>query len=308
MLNHPPGPRLGRGDVCAVIVTFHPDAGFPARLRRIVGQVAATVVVDNGSAGASLRMLEAMADAPALHRIFNHDNLGIARALNIGVARARQLGGSWALLLDQDSTVDPDIVERLAAVQAGYTAAEPLALIGSCFRETHGGTRAPLRSGVRTEDWEEVKFVITSGCLLSLVAQAAIGPFRDEFFIDHVDIDYCHRARAQGYRVIQTVRPLMSHTIGAPTPHRLFGATRWTTNHSPDRRYYMTRNDTVLLREHGSGGRSPWWLKSFFRSVRLIKRIALYEDAKAQKIGAVAQGWWDGLRGNLGRRGGRGRG
>ena len=302
MLEHPPGPRLGRDDVCAVIVTFHPDAGFPARLGRIRGQVGATVVVDNGSAAPSLRMLEELPDGPALHRIFNRDNLGIARALNIGVARARQFGCGWALLLDQDSTVDPDLVTRLMAVRAGYAAPEPLALIGSRFRETHGGASAPLRSGVRTEDWEDVKFVITSGCLLSLAAYAVIGAFRDEFFIDHVDIDYCHRARAKGYRVIQTVRPLMSHTIGAPTPHRLFGTTRWTTNHSPDRRYYMARNDTVLLHEHGGSGRSPWWLKSFFRSMRLIKRIALYEDTKARKIAAVAEGWWDGVRGRLGPR------
>ena len=27
--------------------------------------------------------------------------------------------------------------------------------------------------------------------------------------------------------------------------------TKWTTNHSPDRRYYIARNDTVMLREYG---------------------------------------------------------
>jgi hypothetical protein len=33
-----------------------------------------------------------------------------------------------------------------------------------------------------------------------------------------------------------------------------------------------------------------------------MKRIALYEDDKVRKILAVGQGWWDGVRGNMGPR------
>ncbi len=45
-----------------------------------------------------------------------------------------------------------------------------------------------------------------------------------------------------------------------------------------------------------------WVLKSFGRSLRLCKRIALYESMKSRKIAAVMHGWWDGVRGNMGRR------
>ena len=94
----------------------------------------------------------------------------------------------------------------------------------------------------------------------------------------------------------------MSHTVGAPTSHKLPWTTKWTTNHSPDRRYYIARNNTVLLREYGTSGRGSWQLKSFVRCCRLVKRIAMYEQEKASKIYAVCQGWWDGVRGRMGPR------
>jgi hypothetical protein len=75
-----------------------------------------------------------------------------------------------------------------------------------------------------------------------------------------------------------------------------------TTNHSADRRYYFVRNDTVLLREHGRYAAGLWALKSLSRCLRLCKRVVLYEERKAGKIAAIAHGWWDGVRGNLGPR------
>jgi len=194
------------------------------------------------------------------------------------------------------------MVERLLATHASCPDGDRVAIVGSRFRDTRGQPGEPIRLDSSGELWEEVESVITSGSLLSLPAYAAIGPFREEFFIDYVDTEFCIRARTAGYRVVQTRRPLMSHTVGAPTAHKLPWATKWTTNHSPDRRYYIARNNTVLLRERGTSGGRPWRFKSFVRCYRLIKRIAMYEQDKAAKIHAVWQGWRDGVHGRLGPR------
>jgi rhamnosyltransferase len=94
----------------------------------------------------------------------------------------------------------------------------------------------------------------------------------------------------------------MSHAIGEPTRHAVLGVSKWTTNHSPDRRYYIARNDTVMLREFGGYPLGAWALKSLGRRVRTCKRILLYERFKARKVAAVAAGWWDGVRGRMGPR------
>jgi hypothetical protein len=94
----------------------------------------------------------------------------------------------------------------------------------------------------------------------------------------------------------------MSHSIGAISRHKVLWMKKWTFNHSAERRYYIARNDTVMLREFGHYIFGLWALKSFGRCVRLCKRIALYEEMKTRKIVAVAQGWWDGVRGRMGPR------
>jgi rhamnosyltransferase len=288
------------GNLCAIVITYHPDAALPDRLDRIRPQVNGIVIVDNGSTDVERQMLRDAASTRSLEVIFNGQNLGVARALNIGIQRAAALGYSSVLLLDQDSCVAEDMVETLMVARGSFPDNERLAVVGSGFNEVNRGP--DMGTAAMGDEWVEVKSTITSGSWLPLAAYSAIGPFREEFFIDHVDTEYCLRARANGYRVIKTRKELMSHAIGSPTQHALPWGKKWTTNHSADRRYYFARNDTVMLREYGNYGTAGWVWKSFRRSLRQCKRIALYEDGKGDKIGAVIRGWWDGMHGRMGPR------
>jgi rhamnosyltransferase len=258
------------------------------------------VIVDNGSGETAVKMLQDLATSPRITLVLNLHNLGVARALNIGVERAVALGFSWALFLDQDSSVDSDMVQTLIRVHDAYPDRDRLAMIGSGFRDCNNTLQGP--SDEDRGGWIEQESVVTSGSLMPLRTHALIGHFREEFFIDYVDTEYCFRARSQGYRVIQTCRPIMSHAIGAITRHNWLWMHKWTFNHSADRRYYIARNDTVMLREYGHYVFGLWALKSFGRCFRLCKRIVLYEQMKADKVIAVAQGWWSGVRGHMGPR------
>jgi rhamnosyltransferase len=302
MTNDPSDRPADNQSICAVLVTYHPDNDFPARLARVVSQVGAAVVVDNGSSASELDMLRrATVGAATLVLIENSENLGIARALNIGVHHAQSLGHAWTLLLDQDTLVDTDMVKQLLSIQASV-AADRVAAIGARFRDTSGQTVEPIRLSAQGNHWQEVESVITSGCLLSLRAYGAIGPFREDFFIDYVDTEFCFRARAAGFRIIMTRAALMSHTVGAATSHTMLGGKTWTTNHSAERRYYIARNNTVMLREYAGFGRGHWLWKSLSRTFRLTKRIAFFETDKISKIAATWQGWRDAVRGRMGPR------
>jgi rhamnosyltransferase len=290
---------IGR-DICAIVVTYHPDAELPGRLSRILHQLGMVVIVDNGSGEAAAKMLQNLAANPRVTLISNAANLGIAAALNIGIERAAERGFLWVLLLDQDSYADADMVRTLIEVYAAYPDRDRLAVMGSGFRDGNDALQAPTAEG--GDSWEERESVITSGSLIPLRTHAVVGPFREEFFIDYVDSEYCFRARSKGYGVIKTRKPIMSHPIGAITRHNWLWIHKWTFNHSADRRYYIARNDTVMLREYGNYHFGLWALKSLGRCFRLCKRIVLYEKMKASKIIAVAQGWFDGVRGHMGPR------
>lgn len=289
-------------DICAIVVTYHPEAEFPRRLRDISRQVGAAVLVDNGSADHEVTTLRQSTGNDAVALVLNPENLGVARALNIGLQQAASLGYRWVLLLDQDTRIADDLVATLCAIQEKYPDKERLAIIGSNFWEKHRRSAKAHQFDSCGAQWDEVAAVITTGSLLSLPAFLAIGPFREDFFIDYVDTEYCLRARAKGYRVLKTRRPLMFHSIGRPTQHRLLWMKKWTSNHSADRRYYMARNHTVMIRESGNYPFGSWALMSFLSCIKSWKRIALYEQEKGSKLAAVFLGWRDGLRRRMGPR------
>jgi rhamnosyltransferase len=297
-----PKAPLHGSDVCAIVVTYHPDAALAARLGRIAPQVGAIVMVDNGSTDAEVAMLHDIAADARIHLTLNGQNLGVARALNLGVQCAGTLGYPLALLLDQDTGVEADMVHTLLGIYSSFPDRDRLAVIGSNYQDVNRPSPEP--DGLESTDaaWDEAETVITSGSLLPLAAHADIGPFREEFFIDFVDTDYCLRARAKGYQVIKSRKHLMSHAVGALHESRFLWFKRWTYNHSPDRRYYFARNNTVLIREYGHYGRVRWMLKSLHRCFRLSKRVFLYEKARTRKIAAIAQGWRDGVTGKMGPR------
>jgi rhamnosyltransferase len=288
------------GTVCAVCVTYHPDENLPERLSRILRQVSHLIVVDNGSSAAALRMLNDIAKDARVTLISCWKNLGIARGLNIGIAQAMDLGHDFALLLDQDTCVNEDLVSILTRIHHCHADRHRLAVVGAGY--AHAEPPPTACPGDTELASEEVETVVTSGSLHWLESFRQIGPFREEFFIDYVDSEYCARARNKGYLVLRAKRTLMVHVVGHPLQHRFLWMTKETRNYPADRLYYQARNDTVMLRESGKYRGGSWLLKSFSRSFRRCKRVMLFERDKISKIVGLLHGWYDGVRGHLGPR------
>jgi rhamnosyltransferase len=236
-----------------------------------------------------------------LHLIRNEENLGVASALNQGASWAIARAYSWVLALDQDTVVAPDMVESLCAVYRTYPEQSKLAVIGSNYTNSVNGKPAHHFDGADGSLAKEVGAVVTSGSLVSLEKFHEIGRFRDEFFIDCVDLEYCLRARDRGFHVVISCRPLMEHSIGHLTEHRLPWKKTGTSNHLAFRRYYMSRNQLVLMRERVL--RAPIWvLATFFSFVKCTILMVLFEKDRLRKVKYTAMGIIDGLFGHFGRK------
>jgi rhamnosyltransferase len=141
----------------------------------------------------------------------------------------------------------------------------------------------------------------TSGSLLSLAAYTAVGPFNDAYFIDFVDHEYCMRLNLAGYKVFKINRAVLLHNIGNNTHWRRF---LWldfiVSNHSPLRRYYITRNRFHLA------SRMKRHFPEFFKDDRGAFRaelvcILLFEKEKLRKFSMIIQGYLDCLSSTLGK-------
>jgi len=99
--------------VCAVIVTYHPNAGMLENLPQVLAQVQGLVVIDNGSSVEELGPLREKKQSLGFHLIENSENLGIAEALNQGARWAHSQGYSWVILFDQDSGITDGFEELI---------------------------------------------------------------------------------------------------------------------------------------------------------------------------------------------------
>lgn len=286
------------GDVCAVIVTWNPDETFPQRLAAIRMQVDAVLIVDNASQGNSAAMLRAL--CASQHCLFNGGNLGVASALNLGVARAEALGYARVVLFDQDTHAGAGLVGRLCDEWEAWSDPARIGVLGARFVDVRREAQPMLCADVAGCD--EVDWVITSGSLLSVALWRELGGFRDDLFIDFVDTEFCRHARHNGYAILRTRAVLMQHAVGAHRAHRVLGRTAWSSHHSADRRYYMTRNFMILLRESGDYPAGSWLLRGMLASFKSVKRVLFYEQDKRAKLAAVLQGWYHGLRNRTGPR------
>ncbi len=282
-------------NICAVIVTYFPDESFPERLRQIRMQVDQVVVVDNGSDDGAFRHVQSSVFNSGAAVIRNCVNLGVATALNQGVQWALERGYAWSLLFDQDTVPYADMVCKLRRAYDEFPQKHRLAALG-CNRFLK--PRPQNSSLPRYQWWTASKAIITSGTLLSLSATRSIGLFRDEFFIDEVDFEFCLRARFMGFKIVEILEPIMDHCIGNPKPIRLLRSKKRTANHRPWRWYYRVRNKIILLREYF--WKDPAWaVQAVFSSITAATLALLFEDARILKLKYMTLGLSDGVTGHF---------
>lgn len=274
--------------VCAIVVAYYPDPEFVSRLETILPQVDALVVVDNTPGGGCASQLDSLRGySTPLQLIENQQNLGIAVALNQGLIYAASIDCAWLLTLDQDTKCFPDMVRTLLQVSESCEA--KAAVIGGNYLDLHNDRfAAPIGEA---GDFLERKTVITSGSLIDVSVASKIGGFREDYFIDQVDHEFCLRVRALKHQVVISRKPVMAHSVGTPggawVP--IFGV---LPNHPPLRKYYIARNTLVTIANYWRN-EPVWCLRRFARLILGVFSTALLEKQCILKLRAFTAGLID---------------
>jgi rhamnosyltransferase len=274
--------------ILAAVVTHHPGPYLAYNLQALHRQGADVLVIDNGSP--DLAAVQRAAGACEL--LSNRTNLGIAAALN-QAARAAQAGAyAWLATFDQDSHVPDGALAELVAIYNAHPDRERIAILAMSHRDRAWGQGYRRGSDVLEEHggWRSLRATITSGSLVRVGVFDRVGLFDERLFIDGVDHDFCLRCRRAGLLVIEG-SPVLEHSLGAVTKHRLLGRTIACTNHSPDRRYYITRNSLELSRRHSRADPS-WALRNLAHVIDSSLGTLLFEDRRPAKAAAMIQGAW----------------
>ena len=287
-------------EICAIITTFRPDRELYKRVERIREQLGLVVIINDGEYNKNVKELNTWFDKTnnvLLHH--NIANVGIAASLNIGVSIAKSNNYQWILTLDDDSLVMPNIIERLIFGLSNIKTDKPIGLIGMSWTETNVIKKEIPRND--NLEYSEKRGIITSGSLFSLETYNIVGPFREEFFIDSVDYDYCLRARDKGFAVIKIDEIGFEHSLGRSKVVNLMGWKITIENHEAFRIYYGFRNSTVLASEYLI--KDPLYsLAVLFRQIKILFLVLMFEKNKKAKLHNMLRGLQDAFKKNLGKR------
>ena len=286
----------------AGIVTYNPELDrFESNINTICPQCDKVIVFDNGSNNFEA-ISNLMRRFDNVQLIDGKENKGIGYALNFIVEQAKNLGAEWVLLLDQDSIAPDKMIDSLEK----YTNDKNVAIVAARITDDN---RSDNESGRDLEETETIGIAITSGSYINIDIWESIGKFREDFFIDAVDSEYCIRAFFEGYKVLKANRVVIRHEIGKAVKTKL----AYVSNHNAMRRYHIARNNTYVAYKYQKKLYNNFEKKkrreiakfldnlvlrkvNFVRQLKFILLVILYEKDKYNKVKAIVSGYFDGIK------------
>ena len=296
-------------DVCAVIVTYNPNTDvLIAAINAIACQVSEVFIVDNASSNYSFQWLKKL-EIPAnvkLHLIQQDQNKGVAAGHNVGMRCAIDKNAKFIVLMDQDSLVAPDMVFKL---REAYTALNEqgvqVAAIGPQYRDADNGAlsqfvklglfRFNYCEGDSLNPLVDTDLLVSSGSLISVTALEEVGLMDEALFIDHIDTEWCFRAKSKGMKIFGLCGAMMTHSLGERRKDIWFLRKRSVPFHKPYRYYYMFRNSVLLYqRDYMS---LNWKLVDMIRCLKMMFFFGLAAENRSACLKMMLLGILDGLRG-----------
>jgi len=214
------------------------------------------VIVDNASQNAEkdniksylkcqlpqLQVLPVQA-RPVIELLENQQNLGYAGGNNVGIHYALKHGADYVFILNNDTTVEPDLLDKLVTIAES----DPqVGIVGPAIREGDGRVayygkiswlkpelkhsytlptssyphaRLNLAKVIHTQGstLRRGEYVIGAAMLIKKEVLKKIEGFDEVYFLYFEDADLCLRAQLAGYKLKIAPKAMISHQVSAST-------------------------------------------------------------------------------------------
>ena len=214
------------------------------------------------------------------------ENLGFSGGNNIGIKYAQQGGAEYVLILNNDTTVKYDFLERL--IEVAQKQDDLYIMTGKiCYYDNPqkiwcaGGTYNKYKGTVvhnehnfpseQSNECREVDFIC--GCFWFMKCRDIeyIGYWPEEFFLYSEDLDYSLCAKEKGYKLLYIPQSEIYHKVSATT-----------SKNSGQMQYYIIRNRFYVICKRHKGIKkisalifsSFWCLKHIFNKSFEVKFAA----------------------------------
>lgn len=269
--------------VAGSVILYNSSVKSLDAIRTYWNQVDKLYVIDNSEITNS-ELIKYLCCQSNIYYVKNEENFGVAYGLNQAASLALRDGYDYILTMDDDSKAPADLIKNMLSFLTTHKYREYVGIVSPVHTKT-----ASNRSYYR-----ELPFTMTSGNLLNLQIYRNIGPFREDFFIDHIDHEYGLRLNRAGYKVIELTDLLLDHKLGEKKQSSFFG--RNFISHTPQRGYYFIRNSIVLSKEYPN---FRWVLIKL--NLKEFVKILFFENNKIVRLKFIFLGIKDALEDKLGK-------
>lgn len=267
--------------IAGIVTLFHPDDEVKKNIESYLQDIDCLYVIDNTPLKENRNVLPSSKKIKYLPQLKNQ---GVAKALNIGAKLALKDKYEWLLTMDQDSCFEKAQLKKMIQYIEDNNC-KKVGLI-SPWHVINTGIQKPK---------EEIDYpleVMTSGNIINLKSYQKIGGYKDEYFIDDIDIEYCMNLNIHGYKVVRLNYVELKHDLGDIEVKRVLGRNFVCSNHNALRRYYMVRNTFYLCKHYNQY--FPEYCYFLKRGLRgQLQNIILFEKDKYKKVRNMIRGYRD---------------
>jgi len=236
------------------------------------------IVVDNGSTDGSIKLIRE--NHPQAQVIANAKNLGAAEGYNVGIRYALDINTEYILLLNNDTVLEPEAIERMIAPTRLDSS---IGIVGPLIRDLEKKNQIvelgldcdvlgyPVNNtSARIRDKAPHPFYVAA-CAMLIRANvfATIGLLDSSYFIFVEDLDFCWRARLAGFGICAVPDAVVYHKSGGTVQG---GAVKGDSHVTSTLRLYLSQRNTMkTLLKNYSG-----WALTFILPFSLLSGLMTF--------------------------------
>lgn len=251
-----------------LVVLYKPNNQMLENVIKISNYVDNLVIVDNSEDN-----IDYFENADNIIYKKMDNNVGLAKAFNVGFTFFIDNCFDWVVYFDQDTNIDDkmkknyfDKIEYKSNV-AVYTPQYEI---------------DRKKKPILTEEFANVKWTMTSASIFNVKIFSKIGGFDERYFLDVVDYEYCLKAIKNGFLIVKYCGYSFKHCPGITKESKIL---KYKYGYmSPLRFYYQIRNLKLLKSEYS------YWKIRLIIVMKYIK-VILFFDSKSEffKMGKKAK-------------------
>lgn len=255
------------------------------------------IVVDNDSTDNSFTILKEEIGHKH-HVISSNRNGGFAFGNNVGIRYALKKGADYILLINNDTTVEPNFLDELVRPMersSDYGISTGLILNyynknlvwyagGEINWNRFYGYHNHENENINKLNLCESEVSFATGCLMLIRSDVItkVGELPEEYFMYYEDVDYCASIQENGYKIYFNPKSVIYHKISAASGEA----------ESPFAIKWNTRNRIIFINKYKNKINNIKYIKLllFFYITRIIKLIKYISKGRLDKVKALLSG------------------